>query len=146
GAKALQSPSSMMMSSCRRSGGSGSSSPLSGASVVTVSNRSVIVLALGLRGLIPIIGLDDTGDEAPPHHIRRRERAPLDSLAAGQKSDCHPPLGRPDGWHVDLARTSSNHHFRVLTEASEKHLQLHAGRSLRLIQNNIGGGERTSTH
>ena len=100
----------------------------------------------GRRLLLPIIGFDDAGDEIAAHHVGAGEANGLDAGDAVQKRDGLLETRRHAEGQIDLARVAGDRHLRVLAKPGQEHLHLHAGRVLRLVQNDVGVGQRAPAH
>ncbi len=73
------------------------------------------------------------------HHL-------ADALDAGEQPHRFGKAGGLAGRQVDLARVAGDDHAAVLAEPGEKHLHLHRGRVLRLVENDHCVGQRATAH
>src|SRR5512146_3435165 len=84
------------------------------------------------------VGADDVPHQTMPDHVRVAEVAEADAFDAGQD-----PLDLQQSRllavrEIDLRLVAGDHGARVHAQTREEHLHLHAGRVLRLVEDDEG--------
>src|SRR3954462_1371432 len=96
-------------------------------------HRSCAISALAR--LRPIIGIDNARHELVADHILRSEGDMSDALHAFQQACGFCETGSLAERQVDLTWIAGHYHPAVLPETRQKHLHLHRGGVLRLVEN-----------
>src|SRR5262245_9223540 len=126
---------------------SGARGRRTGGRVRRVRTTNVISLprARGLERRL-VVGVDNACHELVPDDVLGGVDDVTNSLDVSEESRRFREARGLSGRQIDLARIAGDDHAAVLAESREKHLHLHRGRILRLIEDDDCVRERASAH
>jgi len=93
-----------------------------------------------------VVGVDNACHEFVPDDVLGGVDDVANSLDVSQEPRCFREARGLSGREVDLARIAGDDHAAVLAESREKHLHLHRGRILRLVEDDDRVRQRASAH